>query len=772
MRALRHIVLLALFLPCPSPAVTELFPAQPAVDTQRGFAVAVDGDWLALGAPLAPLDDGTGRESGGVHLFHWSSGRWMLESTLRADPAQPGARFGSAVALRDGTLAVGALGEGTVYLFRENDGAWSLSARLRGRHGQFGRSVALGGGRLAVGEVAPRGEAPGAVSLYTAPSWTLEKTLTKETAPGRPGNRFGESVALDGGTLAVGDPADGESAGAVSLYRFDRGSRGWTAPPQVLTAPHPLAGSQLGAAVALDGNWLAVGAPTANFPWEGAGAVYTSRRETAGWSSLRRLARGRLAGDHLGAAVALDGGLLVAGAPAPVTADGRPGAARVFRVAAGVWTEAKAAPQPDNTEARDQTGFAVAVRGSRVAVAAVLGDQGGPAAGAAWTFTCPAQECGQEGETVVRDRATGQEVGVALASTADYLAIGASPGGAPSPGGAVSVYRRAGKGWRQEARLTTPSVDAGTGPPDGFGSAVALDGDTLAVGAPNAQVGPSSGAVYIFIRRSGSWEAQLPLFPQDPVGGGRFGSALALAAGTLVVGVPGGGVSGGLVVIYQRLGSDWTRRSQTSIVPLDALHGGEFGAALSLDGDTLVVGAPGNGLLGNDAGAAAVFTREAGVWSRRFAFLTAADVQPGDRFGSSVVVNGPTLAVGAPSAGTTYVFQHDPGGWSQAARLPSQGTSSPFGRFGAALSLAGGTLAVGAPGAGEEPGLVQRFTAPLWQPEGQPLTAPFPGGLFGAPLVLRGSGVLVGAPGGAGRIWLFESFPTGPELAASSGERP
>src|SRR3954462_11615262 len=53
--------------------VTELFPAEPGIDVERGFAVAADGDWLAMGAPR---DDGVEKEAGAVYLFRWSGTTW------------------------------------------------------------------------------------------------------------------------------------------------------------------------------------------------------------------------------------------------------------------------------------------------------------------------------------------------------------------------------------------------------------------------------------------------------------------------------------------------------------------------------------------------------------------------------------------------------------------------------------------------------------------------------------------------------------------------
>jgi hypothetical protein len=674
---------------------TELFPVLPGVDTQRGFAVAADGDRLAVGAPL----------ENAVYLFQWIGQQWVLETTLSPDPGTKG-RFGHALALRGGTLAVSALGEGAVYVYQQIGEEWSTPVRFSGKPGtpgqpgRFGRSMALGGGRLAVGESAPHGDKPGAVWVYTplGPSWSAGADVRKAVAPG---NRFGEAVALDGDTLVAGDPADRESRGKVRVFRVVTGQP--PIPLQELTAADGRPGDQLGAAVDLSGDRLAIGAPTAG---ESSGAVYVVRRTGNAWGTPERLVvAGLRRHDQLGMAVALEGDLLAAGAPAPVTQEGRPGSVHVFRFMADRWNEA-AVLQPDNGEPRDLIGFAVAVRGNRIAVGAALGDQGGGAAGAAWTFTCgPPDECAQEGEALVSDPAAGDHVGTAVALSGDRLAVGAPADGV---GGAVYVYRRAGTGWRQEARLTSRSPLLS----NGFGSALAMDGDTLAVGSPRDHEGPQVS---------------------PPVES-----------------------AGGLVYLYHRDGITWSL--EVILDPSDG-RGGSFGAALSLSGGALAVGAPTSTARGIDAGAVSIYRRTASGWSPD-PLVTAPDGQPGDRFGTAVAVQGGTLAVGSPSShsfqinlarlgdlpgdGAVYLFTSGVSGWNLVNRL-----EAPLfqGRFGAALSLDGGTLAVGAPGSAPgSGGLVHLFTGSPWTLQGPPLSAPG-AHRFGAALALRGGELLIGAPG-------------------------
>src|SRR5690349_4383400 len=107
--------------------VTELFPVEPTINAERGFAVAADGDWLAMGAPR---DDGAGKDAGAVYLFHWSGTTWDLKAKLFADPPRPKAELGLALAMRGGVLAASAPGEGAVYLFAQQDGLWVQTKRL------------------------------------------------------------------------------------------------------------------------------------------------------------------------------------------------------------------------------------------------------------------------------------------------------------------------------------------------------------------------------------------------------------------------------------------------------------------------------------------------------------------------------------------------------------------------------------------------------------------------------------------------------------------
>ena len=282
-------------------------------------------------------------------------------------------------------------------------------------------------------------------------------------------------------------------------------------------------------------------------------------------------------------------------------------------------------------------------------------------------------------------------------------------------------------------KAASPGVD------DNFGTGVALSGETLLVGSPREDSGASgvngdetdesladSGAAYVFVRSGTSWSQQAYLKATTPAAGDRFGTAVALSGDTAVVGAPGalvGGVHGGAAWVFVRSGGVWAPQAV-----LTAAHpgaGDEFGAALAISGDTLVVSArfedsAAVGIDGDEtsegagnSGAAWVFVRSGTVWSQQ-AYVKASNAGAGDAFGFSLALDGDTLAVGANAedsaatgvngdqtsnaasgSGAAYVFVRSGASWSQQAYLKASNTGIAD-AFGVSVALGGETLAVGA----------------------------------------------------------------------------
>lgn len=306
---------------------------------------------------------------------------------------------------------------------------------------------------------------------------------------------------------------------------------------------------------------------------------------------------------------------------------------------------------------------------------------------------------------LTRTAAVGQErLGVSVAMDGDLAVSGAlaSPVKAVN-GGAAVIFRRTGSAWAQEAVIT--GTDTATN--DAFGTSVAVSAGVVAVGAPLASAaGSQSGAVYVFRKIGGVWVQTQRLVAPDAAALDWFGQAVAIFGDTLVVGSPrddDDGSSSGSAYVYRWDGVAWT--TPQKLHAADAAKGDEFGAAIAMDGDAVVVGArfDDDPSAGPDAGSAYVFRRGAAGFVQE-AKLLADDKAQFDLFGSAVAISGDRVIAGAPQAdvggvgdiGAAWVFKRLGGVWSVEDKLTSAG-GGPLDKLGSAVALSSTSALVGAP---------------------------------------------------------------------------
>ena len=294
-------------------------------------------------------------------------------------------------------------------------------------------------------------------------------------------------------------------------------------------------------------------------------------------------------------------------------------------------------------------GTSVWIEGNTAVVGAPDEDGVEDGMGAAYVFTRQGAAWIQEAMLVASDPGQGGKFGYDVGLSGDTIVVGApNADQTPIPGpGAAYVFVRTRDGWVQQAKLSAP--DGKTD--DAFGFAVSISGDTVVVGANDGTTGPgtTAGAAYVFTRAGGTWSEQAKLTPADGLPDDNFGYSVVVSGDTAVVGVRGddigAAVDQGSARVYTRHGAIWTE--QATLTPQDASPAGLLGNSVSLSGDTVVVGAP-TGSSGTNLahGSAYVFTRDGERWTPD-AKLTAPDGAPADQFGSSVAVTGDTVAVGA-----------------------------------------------------------------------------------------------------------------------------
>jgi len=253
--------------------------------------------------------------------------------------------------------------------------------------------------------------------------------------------------------------------------------------------------------------------------------------------------------------------------------------------------------------------------------------------------------------------------------------------------------------WGQRTKLIAADL-SGT---DYFGWSVSLHRDTAIVGA-GLQKG-RQGSVYVFERHLGGphrWGKRAKIRLPKPKPNDFFGRAVSLSGDTLVIGAPGENPYAndeGAVYVYERnLGgkNQWGQRKR--IITQQAGKFGKLGAAVCVDSDTAI--------LGCSHGRAFLYERNLGgaeSWGAR-KMLVPADRAEKNQFGVTVGISGDIAVVGAPSndkhTGAVYVFRRNSGGpenWGQVAKLA--GEDGELGdQFGQSVAIRGSLVIVGAPG--------------------------------------------------------------------------
>lgn len=387
-----------------------------------------------------------------------------------------------------------------------------------------------------------------------------------------------------------------------------------------------------------------------------------------------------------------------------------------------------------------------------------------PAYGRGWSSSAAhccaaAPDYHHTGTLTAYEGATNDDFGHAVALDGPIALVGApdvDTWGRPNQGAAY-VYTQQDGAWGQRFRLVAQNGARD----DRFGYAVALAGNTAAIGAPtemsNGDYRP--GFVTLFVRSGANWIERDTLSAPDAQPGDRFGSALAFDGQTLCVAAPGANlgsvVAGGAVYVFERGGSGW--QFVEKLVLDDPRPFDTFGQALALDGDTLVVGAGGQEGRYGTPGRATFFTRTAAGWQLQDQVVSSVYE---DGFSRALALEGDTAAVGAwftavkpgqLQQGAVYVYRRSGTDW-QLEQVVAASDGDEFDLFGAAVALRGDLLFAGAPAAVDPDsgiaGTVQLFVydGTLWQPDARLTHASGDNGGFGDALAADGTDLLIGAP--------------------------
>lgn len=378
-----------------------------------------------------------------------------------------------------------------------------------------------------------------------------------------------------------------------------RGSPIWQQLEEVVG---PLPVETFGASVAVSGNTLVVGAPGASIGCNGlqyCGAAYVYTAPEGNWANLTQVATltesNGTYGAEFGSSVAISADTIVVAGMDPIAG----GAGYLFVEPAGGWTDMTETAELTPAHASGNL-LSVAIDGNTVVVGTLEA-----VSNRAYVFVKPAS-----GWITMRPTAELQPAlninlnnqygwAVAIAGKSIVVSANNAPLGDAYNVGVAFLFTEPIGGWTGTRRATTEFM-----PSDGerywdFGGSVSIFGDTVAIGAAGASIGPNGreGAVYIFSRPAGGWTRTMTETARVTAKNGKaeseLGYSVRLTGSRLMTGTLKN-YEEGSVVEFSEPASGWQDATQiTEIVAFDGAPGNFFGSSITVGSSVLIVGAGG-----------------------------------------------------------------------------------------------------------------------------------------------------------------------------------
>ena len=338
----------------------------PPASSNGGAAVSISNGTAVVGAPA--------QNSAYVYTYDGTTNTWTYQTTLTAGVT--GDQFGASVSISGNNVAIGAPGTsssaGAVYIFNGSGNAWSQTAMLTesgaSSGNKFGYAAAMDGLRLVIG--APYKSFPGKTAVGTAylyssdgTNWNLNTNIALPPGQRHTGSHIGAAVALSGAQLLVGAPDDSKGSHSLAGNVYDFVCNGTNCTRAQRIAPGPINNAHLGSSLAILNNTALIGAK-GDATTAGHVYVYTLAGNT--WSLSQTLSAGA-AGDLFGSSVALGGQQAVIGAPGAATG----GTSYLYGISGGSYVQLDQL-SGSNTAVGDRFGTSITLNGGEAVVGAPL----------------------------------------------------------------------------------------------------------------------------------------------------------------------------------------------------------------------------------------------------------------------------------------------------------------------------------------------------------------------------------------------------------------
>lgn len=620
-----------------------------------GYSVAIEGDIAVLGAPA---NDDVGIDAGKVFIYERSTGVWLLKQELVIGALNPSARFGEIIALNNGLLYVGVPNfnneEGRVMIYKKIDGQWTWMNEL----------------------------------MNDEPIYQLQ--------------RFGSSIAIDNGLVAVGAPGQlsaQEKTGAVLIFE-DVENQSY--PTKKVTAPLSETASRFGVSVAWNDGYLFVGDTKSKYNGLNTGAVFVYDRENYEMASKLVINENVF---NFGSTLAATNDAVA------ISSWGQNqnmsfGGVSIFECNNLNWSQPTFAKRllPSNSSDYGIYGFSLHLEDDKL----VVGSRGGKVdiyqkALDGWANAEIISKLSEEQSTDLQ-----RLFGYSLSYDQGTLLVGAFNWNiAQQYSGAALVYEKTGDSWTSwdERQILAPTSSNASG--DDFGFSVDVHNEYAVVGAPyDDSKAESSGAVYVLKFDGSRWNRVAKLTPSDGQRWAYFGWSVAISENTVIVGALeatptriNGIYSTGKVYVFEKPPGEWASATESQqIVRLDNLHRGAFGYSLDIKDDEMVISHFDSGS-SEEIGLVYVYQRLTSGWQQKA--LLRPSTNQFRQFGSKVKISQDLIAVCAPISesfnGSVLLFPKPTTGWSNTSQTavlrPSD--AATFKSFGNSVDIFEETVLVG-----------------------------------------------------------------------------
>jgi hypothetical protein len=711
---------------------SKLVP-EPSLDvTQQHGRISMFDNYLAIGFPA---NDSLGRLAGVVRIYERMADGWKSIATLAPSDPQDGFQFGSAVALSENYLLVaGGSRAKKVYLFKKPLGGWEsqteltsfvvTNARLFGTPYQIHKTMAISEDEQTLAITDPfyfetGQDWSGAVFVYHKQiddEWNAAIAPVMIFAPEDDASDFGRAgVSIKGDRVITGTPMAPTANGRLYVYRDPTGEFLNLQLEAKLSAYGPDKTAWLGYSnfvVTSEGIFVPITLGWNTSDPQNVLAFYEAP-SSGDWHDADYTCAFPYHPDAITtnsfATVATNGSDIIVSSH-EMTGN-KKGYTTLIKKGSSGWCE----PELELVDISDYQpgqlqinyGYVNAMNSGEDIAVGLVPHPDLPGSNVA--LKCLSKEASGmwKHEVLSSDRksSAGHNYGRAILGFEDYVFVGASGDASVKPnGGAVYVYKKSGEEWSRTGKIKAPANDQYD---DGFGTALATNGNQLAVGA--AGFG-EHGRVFIYEKNNDDWTDPLLKqeieLPENILTVFAYGDNVAMNDEWLLIPYIQNNPARMMLAAYKYNGVEWVFNQVTEI-GLTLSRSGTM--AVAIENQTVVVG----GII--------LELDFQGVW-RRMYFLSTSDPEPiqiapdfshwitnGSSFGHSVAISNNTIFIGAPTkddggtwdVGAIYVYTKRPWeSWSNrtesAKILPRVRSESEL--FGYSIKVLGNTLIAGAPG--------------------------------------------------------------------------